>query len=226
MRIRVELENWESSEAANEIYLGHLVPKAFNANYLEANFVLAWEFADEGYSSWLWIFGYRDDDALDIFWAGFDGHLALGGVLGIAVEINVLLFLEIDGVYDHVSEVLVAGVTWTVHGLRTASHFNEEVCLMVDSEFASVFWFVDGDLWGLRVSFPNGEYIFFMRIFSAHDGWLFTAFFEGWLHIYQSIINTYYSPRVISQALYNQDKVIWANTQGISALIAKQRILE
>ena len=60
-------------------------------------------------------------------------------MLGIAVEISVLLFLEIDGVYDHLSEVLVAGVTWTVHGFRTASHFNEAVGLVVDSEFACVF---------------------------------------------------------------------------------------
>lgn len=206
MGIGIELVDWESSKAANEIYLGHFVPETFNANYLEANFVLSWQFADEGYSPWLWVFGYRDDDILDIFWAGFDGHLALGGVLGIAVEISVLLFLEIDGVYDHLSEVLIAGVAWTIHGFRTASHFNEAVSLVVDSEFACVFWFVDGDLWGLRVSFPYGEYIFLMRVFSAHDGWLFSAFFGGWLHIYQSIINTYYSSRVISQALYNRNK--------------------
>lgn len=60
-------------------------------------------------------------------------------MLGIAVEISVLLLLEIDGVYDHISEVLIAGVTWSVHRLCTTSHFNEKVGLMVDSNFAEVF---------------------------------------------------------------------------------------
>ena len=139
MRISVKLINGESSKTTNEIYLGHLVSQTFHPNDLKVYLFLSEHLADEGYSSGLRIFGDRDDDILDVVWAGFNRGLTLGGVLGIAVEVSVFFLLEVDRVDYHFSKVVVAGVTWGAQGLCAASHFNDKISFVVDSKFALVF---------------------------------------------------------------------------------------